>query len=101
MKKLIFLLIACLTITGCKNDKKLEKVVIYSSMEEFRNAELSKQIKQQFPKINVNIQQLTTGNNAAKLKAEGLDTKADIVLGLEKAYMESLSDNFASLKDYD
>ena len=94
-------LMLCLMVpffTACSGGK--DKVMIFSSMEDYRNEELRKQLKEKFPDIQVDVQQISTGNNAAKIKAEGTDTEADIVLGLETLSMMMIADNFASLSDY-
>ena len=83
------------------NTSDSKTVVIYTSMEDFRNMELEKQLKEKFPKIKVSVQYYPTGKAASKLKAEDKDTEADIVLGLESAYMNELNDMFAKLPEYD
>lgn len=101
MKKSILFLI-CITIllfvTGCGNGKS---VIIYSSMEEERNQELSKQLKDKFPDKDIVVQHIATGNCAAKIKNEGTDVEADIVLDLETAHIDSLKDNFADITGFD
>lgn len=100
MKKIIILimLIGIITLTGCS---KKSDVVIYTSMEEERNQELTKQIKKEFPNLNITIQYMATGNSAAKIKNEGTDIEADIILDLETSHMENLKENFADLSDID
>ncbi|WMJ22632.1 extracellular solute-binding protein [Paludicola sp. MB14-C6] len=103
MKKIlsILLILTCiLSFTACSGNKN-NKVVIYSSAEDFRNEYILKRLKEQFPKYDIALQYQSTGNNAAKLKSEGKSTECDIVLGLESGYMELLSDNFAKLDSYD
>ena len=82
-------------LSGC--GAKKTGVVIFSSMESYRNDALSQQLKEKFPDIKVTVQQLSTGNSAAKIQAEGTSTEADIVLGLETALYDKLSENFAAL----
>ena len=103
-KTILFLLVVAtllvvLVLTGCSNSK--DKVVIYTSMEENRNQALKEQLKQKFPDINVVVQYMATGNSSAKLKTEGTNIEADIILDLETAYASSLKDNFANLSDFD
>lgn len=98
-KKLLILLLGILLITGC--GEKKERVVIYTSMEEVRNQELKKQVKEEFPELDVVVQYLATGNSAAKIKNEGTKVEADIVLDLETAHMVNVADNFADLSDFD
>ena len=100
MKKiLLLLLMGVLFVTGC--GEKKERVVIYTSMEEIRNQELKKKVKEEFPDLDVVVQYLATGNSAAKIKNEGEKIEADIVIDLETAHMENVKDKFANLSDFD
>ena len=96
---IIIMLFMICTLTGCSNND--EKVVIYTSMEEERNQELKKQVEEKFPDIEVVVQYMATGNSSAKLKTEGTNIEADIILDLETAYMTSLKENFADLSQFD
>ena len=101
MKKSILFLM-CIAflfmITGCSNGKR---VVIYSCMEEERNQDLSKQLKEKFPDKDVVVQSISTGNSAAKIKNEGTNIEADIILDLETSHADNLKDNFADLTSFD
>ena len=101
MKKyicLIFLFILLIT-TGCS--KKAGQVVIYTSMEENRNKALKEKLAEKFPNKDIVVQYLSTGNSAAKIKNEGTNVEADIVLDLETAHMVELEENFADLSSFD
>lgn len=101
MKKyicLIFLFILLIT-TGCS--KKAGQVVIYTSMEENRNKALKEQLAEKFPDKDIVVQYLSTGNSAAKIKNEGTNVEADIVLDLETAHIVDLEENFADLSSFD
>ena len=101
MKKSILFLMCIVTlfmITGCGNSNK---VVIYSSMEEERNQDLSKQLKEKFPDKDVVVQHIGTGNSAAKIKNEGTNVEADIVIDLETSHVDSLKDNFDDVSGFD
>ena len=101
MKKyicLIFLFILLIT-TGCS--KKAGQVVIYTYMEENRNKALKEQLAEKFPDKDIVVQYLSTGNSAAKIKNEGTNVEADIVLDLETAHMVELEENFADLSSFD
>lgn len=101
MKKyicLIFLFILLIT-TGCS--KKDGQVVIYTSMEENRNKALKEQLAERFPDKDIIVQYLSTGNSAAKIKNEGTNVEADIVLDLETAHMANLEENFADLSSFE
>ena len=105
MKKIIPILLVTLLIctacllTGCGKTK--EKVVIYSCMEEERNQDLKKMLKEEFPDLNVVVQHMATGNVAAKFKTEGTDIEADILIDLETAYISELEDKLANLSEFD
>ena len=101
MKKtflLVLLLVMTLTMTAC--GKKAD-VVIYSCQEEERDQELKEQLKDKFPELNIVVQHMSTGNSAAKIKAEGEKVEADIVIDLETAHMANVQENFADLSWFD
>lgn len=100
MKKKIFVLVISLLllVTGCSNK---DRIVIYTSMEEERNQVLKEQLKEEFPDKDIVVQYMATGNSAAKIKNEGVNVEADIVLDLETAHMVNVQDNFADLSDFD
>ena len=97
MKKVfIFILVMMFFVTGCGNNEE-KRVVIYTNIEENRSQLLQQRVREKFPELDVVIQYMSTGNTAAKIKTEGKNVEADIVLGLETSYMESLKDNFVVL----
>lgn len=99
-KKIIFLILTLsLLMTGCSSDE--ERIVIYTSMEEERNQILKEQLKEEFPDKDVVVQYMATGNSAAKIKNEGTDVEADIILDLETAHMVNVQENFAELSGFD
>jgi iron(III) transport system substrate-binding protein len=87
-----------LLFTGCGNSKS---IIIYSSMEEERNQDLSQKLKEKFPDKDVVVQHIGTGNSAAKIKNEGTNIEADIILDLETSHIDSLKDNFADVSIFD
>ena len=100
MKKicLSIILLLFIILTGCVNK---EKVVIYSCMEENRNQALKEELKKEFKDINVVVQSISTGNVAAKIKNEGKNIEADIILDLETSHMSNLKNNFSDLSNFD
>ena len=97
---LVVIAIAILFIaTGCS--KSENTVVIYSCMEDNRNQELKTMLKEAFPDLDVKLQPIATGNSAAKIKNEGTNIEADIILDLETAHAENLKENFADISDFD
>jgi iron(III) transport system substrate-binding protein len=85
--------------TGCFS-KKDNQVIIYTSTEDFRTEHIQRLLKEKFPQYDITLQVLSTGNHAAKIKAEGLSTEADIILNLETAYLEGVKDVLADLSSY-
>jgi iron(III) transport system substrate-binding protein len=103
MKK-IFCIATALFLAGivlsCKK-ADTTGVVIYTSTEDFRTEHMQELLKEQFPGYDITLQVLSTGNHAAKLRAEGTRTEADIILNLETGYLEGLQDILADLSGYD
>jgi iron(III) transport system substrate-binding protein len=89
-----------LALAGCA-PKENNQVIMYTSTEDFRTGHMQQLLKEQFPNYDIVLQVLSTGNHAAKLKAEGTSTEADIILNLETAYLEGLKDVLADLSSFD
>ena len=77
------------------------RVIIYSSAEEYRNQYYAKRLKEQFPQYNVVIDYMPSGNQAARLKAEGLNTLCDISIDLEYSQYEMINAMLAPVDKYD
>ena len=101
MKKLLLGigLICSLMIAGCK--KSDESIVIYSCTEDYKNEYYLAELKKQFPEINFVLDYQGSGAAAAKLKAEGLATQADILLSWEYTYFDMLTDYLADVSYFD
>ena len=103
MKKLLIALLTVLMIlsfAGCSSSKS-DKIVIYTCQEEERIQAMKAAIAEKFPDLDIVIEQVGTGNLAAKIKTEGTGIEADIIVDLEAAHMENLKDNFADLSSFD
>lgn len=104
MKKIMAILLCmtfCITILSSCSGSNANKVIIYSSSEDFRNEYILSELKKKFPDYNIDLQYISTGNSAAKLKAEGAKCEADIILGLESGYLDQNEDVLADLSSYD
>ena len=102
--KRIFCLVGALVLAAgvllsCK--KETNEVLIFTSSEDFRIEHLQKRLNEQFPQYKVIINYTSTGNLAAKLKAEGTATDCDIIGELDSGYLEGMLDNLADLSSYD
>jgi iron(III) transport system substrate-binding protein len=87
-------------VSSCEKEDN-NRVVIFTSTEDFRTEHIQELLERQFPKYDISVQVLSTGNHAAKIKAEGQDTEADITLNLETGHLESVKDLLADLSSYD
>ena len=87
-------------IISCQKESANE-VLIFTSSEDFRIEHFQKRFDEQFPQYKVIINYTTTGNLAAKLKAEGTKTDCDIIGELDSAYLEGILDNLADLSSFD
>ncbi|MDR0555067.1 MAG: extracellular solute-binding protein [Treponema sp.] len=95
------LLAAVLTALSSCGAGKRKPVIIYTSTEDFRTEHMRELLTAKFPNYSIVLEVLSTGNHAAKLKAEGTSTEADISLNLETGYMESIQDMMADLSAFD
>ena len=76
-------------------------VIIYSGAEEYRNAYFRKRLTEQFPDYSISIEYMPTGNLAAKLAAEGINTDIDIIYDLDCGYAGMVEEFLADLSSYD
>lgn len=104
MKKIylaILSFVLLISLLGCSEKK--ESVVIFASSDENEMTIMKNMLLQKFPDYKIVIEYLPTGNHAAKLKAEGTSTEADISYDLEYGYMEMLAAEgiYEELTNYD
>lgn len=94
-------LICLMVITGCGSEK--EKVLIFSSSEDYVIEDMSSRLKEEFPNYDITVEYMPTGNHAAKLLAEGKATDCDITYDLEYLYLSQLDNEglLADLSAYD
>lgn len=94
-------LITVLTVlSGCAAK---ETVVIYTSAESYRVEHMRQRLLEEFPEYEILIEYMPTGNQAARLLAEGSQTDCDISYDLEYTYLEQLAQAgmLADLSAYD
>lgn len=90
----------CAMLGGCESR---QRVVIYTSAEDYRVEYMQSRLSETFPQYDIVIEYMPTGNHAAKLLAEGKNTDCDITYDLEYTYMEKLAEAgvLADLSEYD
>jgi len=99
---LMVLMVIMMLSTAISCHKTSEtSVIIFTSTEDFRTEHMQKLLRENFPDYDITMQVMSTGSHAAKLKAEGTQTEADIILNLETGYLEGLQDIFADLSSFD
>ncbi|MBE6692042.1 MAG: extracellular solute-binding protein [Ruminococcaceae bacterium] len=106
LSKSLALLLVCgilLSVLLCGCGSKKEKIIIYTSIEDYVVEDLSASLKEKFPDYDITIEYMSTGNHAAKLLAEGTGTECDIIYDLEYAYLAQLDEKkiLADLSSYD
>jgi iron(III) transport system substrate-binding protein len=116
MKKILALMMAVvlmLALVACGNQGAAgeqgggqdgdKTVLIYSTSEEYRIELMQKMLDEQFPDYDIVIEYMSTGNLAAKLKAEGTDTAGEIIGELDYGYLSGLAEagTLADLSAYD
>lgn len=89
-----------LSLVGCSSSNE-NTVIIYSSAEGMRNEAIIGALHEEFPRYDIRLHYLPTGNNAAKIRTEGPESEADIVFALEGGYMRQVSEAMASLDGFD
>ena len=75
--------------------EEIERVVIYTPTEDYLIEYMQQRLDEAFPDYDIVLEFYHSGDLAAKLKAEGLDTECDIVFDCEYGYLQSLSDILA------
>ncbi len=104
MKKLLSLILVTVIFAAllCGCGEKKEKIVIYTSIEDYVVKDLDARLKEQFPDYEIKLEYMSTGTHASKLLAEKTDTKCDIIYDLEYAYLAQLDENelLADLSGY-
>ncbi len=98
----VMLSLICLAaFTSCGSGK--EKILIFSSSEDYVIENMSARLKEEFPDYDITVEYMPTGNHAAKLLAEGKSTECDITYDLEYLYLSQLDSKglLADLSSYD
>ena len=101
MKKIVLCLMAVIVgLHFAVHRHASETIVIYSSLEQYRNDALQDKLAVKFPDIPIQIMYLPTAKVAAKVRAEGKATDADILLGVETGYLELITNRLEQVSGY-
>lgn len=73
------------------------RVVIYTPTEDYLIEYMQQRLDEAFPDCEISIEYYHTGDLAAKVKAEGVDTECDIIFDCEYGYLQSLADILAPI----
>lgn len=108
MKRVFALILASLlclstllSLAAC--GEKKERIVIWTSAEDFRIADMEERFGKQFPDYDIKIEYMSTGDIAAKLLSEGTNSQCDIVYSMEYGYLSKMeaAGYLADLSEYD
>lgn len=91
----VILMLSCIAMiagsfVACDATQK-ERIVIYSSAEDYQIDYMQKRLKEQFPQYNIVIEYKSSGDHAAALKAAGTKTDCDITSNLEYNYAAQIA----------
>ena len=86
--------------TGCSNASD-NKVLIYTSSEEWRTEFFNEQLNAKFPDYDIHIEYLSSGEQASRLAAEGKNTLNDIQFEFDYGNVNKVEEFLADLSSYD
>lgn len=89
---------AASVFAGCS---KSEKIVIWTSGEDYKNNYYLSELKEKFPDYNIRLEYMNSSSIAAKVVAEGDRCTADIIASEEYGYLYKCEDQLAELTDFD
>ncbi|HAB67310.1 MAG TPA: ABC transporter substrate-binding protein [Firmicutes bacterium] len=95
---IIVLTMGIIIVNSLKNNDN--RVVIYSAAEDEVNEAMIRELKNKFPKYDIVLEFMSSGNIATKLAAEKTNTSIDIVYDLEYGSIGLVSDYLENL-EYD
>ena len=85
--------IGCFALNGCSFNNPNNPIIIYSCLDRHANETLTSGLKEAFPQYKILDHYISTGNCAARLQLEGLNSEADIVVDLEGGYARQITDS--------
>lgn len=100
MKKIVgILFVLTLLLVFDVTQESDDAIIVYSSSEQFRNTKFQEMLNEHFPEKEIYVTYMSTGKAASRIQAEGEATDADIIIGMETAYLQALEDNLDDITD--
>lgn len=87
-------------ITHAEAKTNSAEIVIWTSGEDYRNDAYLKRTKEKFPDYSIVLEYMNSSTIAAKILAEGKNTKCDIIISEEYGYLKKIEGNLATLTDF-
>jgi len=81
--------------------KENNKIVIWTSGEDYKNEFYLNGLKEKFPEYDFVMEYMNSSTLAAKVKEEGKNCECDIICSNEYGYLNMCEDQLAELKDFD
>ncbi len=89
--------VSALSLAGCGG----EKIVIWTSGEDYKNNYYLSELKKQFPDYNIQLEYLNSSTIANNIIATGDACVADIICSEEYGYLSKCEEYFAELTEFD
>ena len=93
--------LAAMTALSACGKKGDNKVVIWTSGEDYKNDYYLSELKKKFPEYDITLEYMNSSTIAAKVIEEGENCSCDIICSEEYGYLEKCADQLAELKDFD
>lgn len=89
--------------SACMNSgsTKKEKIVIWTSGEDYKNEYYLTEAQKKFPGYDIELIYMSSSAIAAKVVEEGDNCSADLIISEEYNYLEKCADYLATLSDFD
>lgn len=106
MKKNVYTVIAVLvllvvSLIGCSGKKADNKIVIWTSGEDYKNEYYLTEVQKKFPDYDITLEYMNSSTIAAKVIEEGVKCSCDIICSEEYGYLYKCEDQLAVLNDVD
>lgn len=97
---LLALALSCsiFSVFGCNSN---EKIVIWTSGEDYKNNYYLSELRSNFPDYKIELEYMSSSAIAAKVVAEGDKCTADIIASEEYGYLYKCEDYLTELTDFD